>query len=183
MEVTLELAARMAVLGGRAKDAVTGRALCEECLAGGRPRELFLANVESQGGSAKKLLELRGKYRSKYSACVKARSEGFIARIDAGKMGRAGIDLGVGRNRAEDTVSPVAGIEFHRKRGSAVKPGDPVMTVWAASAAGLAAALPRLEEAVEYSAAPPPPRQMILKETGYSVEQAGTGDPVKEQQE
>jgi pyrimidine-nucleoside phosphorylase len=164
MEVTLELAARMAVLGGKAEDAAVGRALCEKCLAGGRPRELFLANVESQGGSAKKLLELRGKYRSEYRARVKARCGGFIGRIDAGKAGRAGIDLGVGRNRAEDAVSPVAGIEFHRKRGCAVKPGDPVMTVWAASAAGLASALPRLEEAVEYSDAPPPPCRLVLKE-------------------
>ncbi|MDR1352154.1 MAG: thymidine phosphorylase [Treponema sp.] len=164
MEVTLELAARMAVLGGRAADAVEGRALCETCLAGGRPRELFLSNVESQGGSAEKLLEMRGKYRSGYSASVKAGSGSFISRIDAGKVGRAGIDLGVGRNRTEDAVSPVAGIEFHRKRGDAVKPGDTVMTVWAAGEGGLAAALPRLRDAVEYSDAPPPPRRLVLKE-------------------
>jgi pyrimidine-nucleoside phosphorylase len=166
MEVTLELAARMAVLGGKAENAAAGRRLCEECLAGGRPRELFLANVESQGGSVEKLLELRGKYRSEYSACVRARAGSFIGRIDAGKVGRAGVDLGVGRNRTEDAVSPVAGVAFHRKRGDAVKPGDAVMTVWAGSGAGLAAALPRLEEAVEYSSAPPPPRRLVLKEVG-----------------
>jgi pyrimidine-nucleoside phosphorylase len=167
MEVILELGARMAVLGGKAEGAAAGRALCEKCLAGGRPRELFLTNVESQGGSVKKLLELRGKYRSEYGAPVKARSGGFIGRIDAGKVGRAGVDLGVGRNRTEDAVSPVAGIEFHRKRGDAVQPGDTIMTVWAADRAGLTAALPRLEEAVEYSSAPPPPRRMVLKEIGF----------------
>jgi pyrimidine-nucleoside phosphorylase len=166
LDVTLELAARMAVLGGKAEDAAAGRRLCEECLAGGRPRELFLANVESQGGSVEKLLELRGRYRSGYSAFVRARAGGFIARIDAGKVGRAGVDLGVGRNRTEDAVSPAAGVMFHRKRGDAVKPGDTVMTVWAAGSAGLAAALPRLEDAVEYSDAPPPPRRLVLKEAG-----------------
>jgi pyrimidine-nucleoside phosphorylase len=164
MEVTLELAARMAVLGGKAENAAAGRSLCEECLAGGKPRELFLANVESQGGSAAKLLELRGKYRSEFSAEVKARTGGFISRIDAWKTGRAGVDLGVGRNRTEDAVSPVAGIAFHRKRGGAVKAGDAVMTVWARDSTGLAAALPRLEDAVEYADAPPPPRKLILKE-------------------
>ena len=164
MEVTLELAARMAVLGGKAEDAAQGRRICEECLAGGRPRELFLLNVKDQGGSVEKLLEMRGKYRSEYSASVRARTGGFIGRIDAGKVGRAGVDLGVGRNRTEDAVSPVAGVAFHRRRGDAVKPGDAVMTVWAADEAGLAAALPRLEDAVEYSRAPPPPRRMVLKE-------------------
>jgi hypothetical protein len=38
------------------------------------------------------------------------------------------------------------------------------MTVWAASEEGLAAALPRLEEAVEYGAAPPAARTLVLKE-------------------
>jgi pyrimidine-nucleoside phosphorylase len=166
MEVTLELAARMAVLGGKAENAAAGRRLCEACLAGGKPRELFLANVESQGGNAETLLELRGSYRSEFSAEVKARSAGFISRIDAWKTGRAGVDLGVGRNRTEDAVSPVAGILFHRKRGDAVTPGDPVMTVWARDNAGLAAALPRLEDAVEYADAPPTPRKLILKEIG-----------------
>jgi pyrimidine-nucleoside phosphorylase len=164
MEVTLELGARMAVLGGKAENAAAGRRLCEACLAGGKPRELFLANVESQGGSAKTLLELRGKYRSEYSAELKARSGGFISRIDAWKTGRAGVDLGVGRNRTKDAVSPVAGIQFHRRHGDAVKPGDPVMTVWARDSAGLAAALPRLEDAVEYADAPPAPRKLILQE-------------------
>jgi hypothetical protein len=38
------------------------------------------------------------------------------------------------------------------------------MTVWASSEEGLAAALPRLEEAVEYAASPPPEKTLILKE-------------------
>jgi pyrimidine-nucleoside phosphorylase len=164
MEVTLELAARMAILGSKAKDLTHARHICEECLAGGRPRELFLANIESQGGNVKKLLELRGKYRSEHSAHIKARTRGFISRIDAGKIGRASIDLGAGRNRTEDTVSPVAGITFHHKRGDTIKPGDIIMTAWAADSAGLTTALPLLNRAVEYSSVPPPPRRMVHKE-------------------
>jgi hypothetical protein len=38
------------------------------------------------------------------------------------------------------------------------------MTVWAASEEGLAAALPRLEEAVEYGDKPPAARTLVLKE-------------------
>jgi hypothetical protein len=38
------------------------------------------------------------------------------------------------------------------------------MTVWAASREGLAAALPRLEEAVEYGDKPPAARTLVLKE-------------------
>jgi pyrimidine-nucleoside phosphorylase len=164
MEVTLELAARMVVLGGKAADAKAGRRLCEEALAGGKPRALFLANIESQGGDLKKFLELRNTYRSQYRGEIKAAGSGWLARIDAWKVGHAGVDLGVGRNRTEDAVSPTAGIEFHKRGGDAVKAGDTVMTVWAADEAGLKTALPRLAEAVEYSQRPPEKRTLILKE-------------------
>jgi pyrimidine-nucleoside phosphorylase len=167
MELTLELAARMTMLGGKVKDAAEGRTLCERALAGGRPRELFLANIERQGGDVKKFLSMIGTYRSPYSAEICASRDGFIARIDAWKTGHAGVGLGVGRNRAGDAVSPTAGIVFHRKRGAAVKKGDAIMTVWGKDAASLDAALPELTGAVEYTSdAPVERRGLILKEIG-----------------
>jgi pyrimidine-nucleoside phosphorylase len=166
MEVTLELAARMAVLGGKARNAAEGKTLCEEALAGGRPKELFLANIASQGGDVEKFLSMAGNYRSPHRAEITAAQDGCIARIDAWKVGHAGVGLGVGRNRTEEAVSPTAGIEFHRKGGAVVKKGDPVMTVWGKDPASLEAALPQLAEAVEYSTVPPAPRGRILKEIG-----------------
>jgi pyrimidine-nucleoside phosphorylase len=164
MEVTLELAARMALLGGKAEDSAEARKLCEETLAGGKPRELFLKNVQSQGGSPEKLLELRGKYRSEFESRIKAPCSGYISRIDAWKIGHGAVHLGVGRNRTGDKVSPTAGVAFHVKAGDRVAAGDPVMTLWAAGPEGLEAALPSLTEAVEYSAEAPAPRKLILKE-------------------
>ncbi|MDR0554925.1 MAG: thymidine phosphorylase [Treponema sp.] len=164
MEVTLELAARMAMLGGKAPNPEAGRRLCEACLASGLPRERFLANVKSQGGDPQQLLELRGVYRSPITAEIRAAQTGYIARIDAWKVGRASVSLGVGRNRTGDSVSPTAGLCFHRKRGDPVKAGDLVMSVWAGDEAGLAAALPQLEDAVEYGTVAPPERRLILKE-------------------
>jgi pyrimidine-nucleoside phosphorylase len=166
MEVTLELAARMAVLGGKARNAVEGRALCEKTLAGGRPKELFLANIASQGGDAEQFIAMCGKYRSPHEAEIAAAEDGYIARIDAWKIGHTGVGLGVGRNRTGETVSPTAGIQFHRKRGAAVQKGDPVMTVWGKDSGSLEAALPRLAEAVEYSETAPAKRTLILKEIG-----------------
>ncbi len=164
MEVTLELAARMAVLGGKAKTAAEGRLLCEEAIASGKPRELFLANAARQGGDVGKLLSLRGSYRSPHAATVKASRSGYISRIDAWKVGLAGVGIGVGRARTEDAVHPDVGVQFHLKSGAAVSAGDPVMTVWAKDAESLAAALPALEGAVEYGSAPPAARKLVLKE-------------------
>jgi pyrimidine-nucleoside phosphorylase len=164
MEVTLELAARMAVLGGKAGTPGEGRRICEEALAGGKPRELFLNNIQSQGGDLKKFLELRGAYRSPFSAEIRASRKGYIAGIDAWQAGRAGVLLGVGRNRTEDAVCPTAGLRLHKKGGDQVKEGDLIMTVWAAGEAGLKGALPQLADAVSYAETPPPKRKLILKE-------------------
>jgi pyrimidine-nucleoside phosphorylase len=164
MEVTLELAARMLVLGGKAGDAAEGRRVCETALAGGSPRELFLTNIKSQGGDPEQFLALRGSYRSPHRAELRAAGDGYVSRIDAWKIGHASVGLGVGRNRTEDTVSPTAGLQFHRKRGDPVRKGDLLMTVWGKDGASLEAALPLLQEAVEYSPAPPPPQKLILKE-------------------
>jgi pyrimidine-nucleoside phosphorylase len=166
MEVTLELGARMAVLGGKAPDAAAGRRLCEAAIAGGKPRELFLANIKSQGGNPEQFLEMRGTYRSPHSAEIKAAEDGYISRIDALQIGHAGVGLGVGRNRTTDPVSPTAGLQFHRKGGDAVKKGEPVLTVWGKDEASLNAVLPNIAAAVDYSKDPPPKRKLILKEIG-----------------
>jgi pyrimidine-nucleoside phosphorylase len=163
-ELTLELAARMAVLGGKAGNSREGRELCEKALAGGKPRELFLNNILSQGGDLEKFLELRGTYRSPFSAEIRASREGYIAGIDAWQVGRAGVSLGIGRNRTEDTVCPTAGLCLHKKGGDQVRAGDLIMTVWAAGEAGLQEALPQLAAAVNYAETPPPERKLILKE-------------------
>jgi pyrimidine-nucleoside phosphorylase len=164
MELILELGARMAVLGGKAPDAARGRELCEDALAGGKPRELFLRNIESQGGRADQFLKLRGNYRSPVTAEIRAARGGYISRIDAWQVGNAAVQLGVGRNRTEDPVSPTAGVQFHRKSGDPVAVGDPLMTVWARDEPGLRAALPRLEGAVSFGESPPAPGKLILKE-------------------
>jgi pyrimidine-nucleoside phosphorylase len=74
------------------------------------------------------------------------------------------VELGVGRNRTEDPVSPTAGLQFIKKGGDAVKKGDPIITVWAKDAASLAAAIPQIEDAVEYGPSAPPRRKLVLKE-------------------
>ncbi|WP_304240552.1 thymidine phosphorylase [Gracilinema caldarium] len=164
MEVTLELAARMVVLGGKARTAAEGRKLCEEALASGKPRQLFLDNVRSQGGNPEQLLELRGKYRSEFSMEIRAPRSGFINHIDAFQIGLAGVHLGVGRNRTEDVVSPTAGIQFHKRYGDPVQSGDIVMTVWGKSAQSLVDAKPLIEGALQIQDTRPALRTLILKE-------------------
>ena len=164
VELTLELGARMRMLGGKAENPEEGRRLCLGALAGGKPRELFLRNIESQGGDRKRFLGMLGTYRSPHHAEILAREDGYISRIDARKLGQAGVGLGVGRDRIEDPVSPTAGLQLHKKAGAPVQKGEPLMTAWGRNRESLEAAIPLLEGATEYAAAPPVPEKLVMKE-------------------
>jgi pyrimidine-nucleoside phosphorylase len=159
--VTLALAARMALLGKKAASLSQAEKLCKEALLSGEAWKRFLADVKEQGGDVDKLLAMRGQYRARDSAFVKAAQDGFVARIDAGKIGHAATILGVGREKADDKVSPTAGIKLLHVHGDAVKQGEPLMQVWAKDAPSLAAGLPLLEDAVEYSKTASAPRVLL----------------------
>jgi pyrimidine-nucleoside phosphorylase len=164
MEVTLRLTAWMLVAGGKAATVEEGIAFCEKALVGGRPRELFLANVRRQGGDVERMLALRGKYRSIHSFELRAPEGGFVASIDAWKIGLASVHLGVGRDTAADSVSPDVGLVFEKKSGDRVAKGDLVARAWGRDPASLEAARPLVEASLEIADRAPPRRSLIIKE-------------------
>ncbi|MDR0784571.1 MAG: thymidine phosphorylase [Treponema sp.] len=161
MEVSLALAANACVLGGKASDVEEGLALCKKALESGLPRKLFLDNATRQGGDVKRLLEMRGNYRSQYAYDLKAERSAYIARIDAYKVGLASVYLGVGRNRVKDAVSPVAGVLLRKKREDWADAGETVMTVYAKDANSLREAMPLLKDAVSYGETKPSRKPLI----------------------
>ena len=108
-----------------------GRALCRNGRSGsGIAHELFLANVRSQGGRLDRLAELRGTMRAAASYDVLAPTGGYIASIDAYKIGLAGVYLGVGRDKTTDPVYPDVGFIFKKKKGDAVLAGEAICAVY-----------------------------------------------------
>jgi pyrimidine-nucleoside phosphorylase len=164
MEVTYRLGAWMLVAGGVAADVKEGERRCRDAIRLGLARELFLANVKRQGGKIESLFELRGKFRSKASYDILAPASGFIAGIDAYKIGRAGVYLGVGRDTAADPVYPDVGFVFKKKTGHAVIAGEHICTMYGKDETAVEAAKELAVSAFSYASAPPPPRPLILKE-------------------
>jgi len=164
MEVTMRLTGWMLVAGGKAKGIDEALVLCEKSLASGRPLELFMDNVRTQGGDAKKMLALRGNYRSKFRGELRAPSAGFVASIDAYKIGLSGVYLGVGRDTAADPVYPDVGFIFAKKAGDAVAKGDLVAEIYGKDEASLAAAKSMIESALVVGPARPKAGSLIIKE-------------------
>jgi pyrimidine-nucleoside phosphorylase len=164
MEITYRLGAWMLVAGGSAKDVEEGERLCRKAIKSGIARDLFFANVRSQGGRTDRLAELRGKMRASASYEVLAPSTGCISAIDAYKIGLAGVYLGVGRDTAADPVYPDVGFILEKKTGEAVVAGERIATVYGKDAAALEAAKPLVASAYSFSPSPPAARPLIIKE-------------------
>jgi pyrimidine-nucleoside phosphorylase len=154
----------MLVAGGVAKDVKEGERLCRDAIRLGIARELFLANIRSQGGQIDRLLELRDRWRAKDFYEVLAPATGYIAGIDAYKIGVAGVYLGVGRDKTTDPVFPDVGFVFKKKAGHAVVGGEHICTAYGKDSSSLEAALPLIVSAFAYASSPPEPRTLVIKE-------------------
>ncbi len=164
MALTFRLGAWMLVLSGLAKDAEEGELLCARAVSSGAAMELFLANVRRQGGDVERMLALRGRHRSKFRGFLRAPGSGYLTRIDAWRIGMAGVHLGVGRNTTADPVAPDVGFVFNRKRGDKVLEGEEVAEVFGSSPEGLAKAMDLAAQALSVGPEPPAPSPLVLRE-------------------
>ncbi|HPG96592.1 MAG TPA: thymidine phosphorylase [Rectinema sp.] len=168
MELTYWLGAWMLVLGGKAKDVSEGKSLCEEAIESKAALNLFYRNVVRQGGDLEEMQKKRGSWRSEYSIEIRADKDGYIASIDALKIGLAGVYLGVGRNRTEDSVSPTAGFIFDKKSGYHVSKGERIATLFGKDSQSLEAAFPLALNAISIENTAPSISSLILEEITVS---------------
>jgi pyrimidine-nucleoside phosphorylase len=162
-ELCLVLGAKMLVLGERAQDATSARALLEASIRDGRAIEKFKAWVAAQGGDAgvaddPSLLGVGAQTRE-----VVADREGWVEGFDAEGVGRAAMALGAGRARTDDAVDPGAGLLLAVKTGERVSRGDLLGTLYTSDAALLDEAERRLCSAIRIGDAPAEPPALFLE--------------------
>jgi pyrimidine-nucleoside phosphorylase len=146
--VSLELAAWMLFLGGAEASVEAGRARAEALLASGAAWACFRAIVAAQGGDVGVLDRSREQHKPGAQRLLRAAHDGFLSRIDTTAMGWAVQRLGAGRVRAGEPIDPHAGLVMHVKLGDAVKAGEPLCTLFAASEARFAEPAALLDRAI-----------------------------------
>jgi len=125
MEVSLELAAEMLLVGGVAGHRDEALARCRSVIADGSALERFRRVVEAQGGDGRvcdepeKILP-----RAECVEIVRAERAGYVHELQAFAVGQASMLLGAGRRTAEDAVDPAAGIVLQHAIGDRVAAGD-----------------------------------------------------------
>ena len=162
-ELTYALGSLMLINGGKASSKEEGIELCKTAVQSGKAMELFLKNVDMQGGNSKKLLSERNVRRSSHVRELKAEKDGFI-KIDAYKCGLAGIHLGVGRNKTDEKVFADSGFIQHKIEGDFVKKGDVIMEVFGKDEQCFDSAMPILSDSITYSEKEIARKDLILKE-------------------
>ncbi len=138
VELTLELAAEMLVLGKVATDAADGRARAQQAIASGSAAELLRKLIAAQHGNPRVVDDPTLFARAPVILDLSAQRSGFVVDIDPLALGLAGVELGAGRTRAEQAVDPAVGLVLRATKGSRVSAGQPLIEIHARDQAAAA---------------------------------------------
>jgi pyrimidine-nucleoside phosphorylase len=166
VEISVELTARMLMLGQVARDRSDAERRVRDAIGSGAGLERFRQIVETQGGDARIVDDyLRLPHVAARHVIVATRA-GFVARIDAELVGRGSVLLGAGRSRGEDAVDFAVGVVLKAKPGDEVRSGAPLLEVHYRDRRTLDAAVTLLDRAVTITDERPVGRPLIVAEVG-----------------
>jgi thymidine phosphorylase len=155
VELTVALAREMLDLAGL-PDADPAAVLRD-----GRAMDSWRELIRAQGGDPDAPLPVAPE-----TEVVRADADGYVATVDAYRIGVAAWLLGAGRARKEDSVSASAGVVLHRRPGDAVRAGDPLYELRAEDADRIAPAREAAAAAVEIRGTPPTPVPLVMERIG-----------------
>ncbi len=127
IDVSVELTARMLVLGRVADDLPAARQQVQRAIASGAGLDRFRRIIEMQSGDPKVVDDYGRLPHVADRWNVAASRDGFVTALNAELVGRASVVLGAGRDRVEDPVDPAVGVMLVARPGDAVHAGDPVL--------------------------------------------------------
>jgi pyrimidine-nucleoside phosphorylase len=124
-DLSVQLAARMVVLAGKA-DSAGAETMVREAIGSGAGLEIFRKIIAWQGGNPRVVDDYGLLPTASHRHAVTARSAGYVSDIDAMGIARAAMRLGAGRDRLEDTIDPAVGVRLRVSVGDQVEAGQPI---------------------------------------------------------
>jgi pyrimidine-nucleoside phosphorylase len=129
VNLAIELAAEMVLMGGRANSLEQARAACKQTIGDGTALERFRRLVQEQGGDARALDDPALLPAPRRRVVVNAPASGFIRFLAARPVGHATMLLGAGRARMDSPVDHAVGVILHKKVGDPVGVDEPLFTL------------------------------------------------------
>ncbi len=163
MEVTIALTSHMLLLGGIARSEDEARKRIKATLDSGLALQKFRDLCVAQGGNAQAVdnpaLLPTARLCTDIRAALDAR--GFVAEVDALKVGQAVMLLGGGRATVNDRIDHAVGLSNLVKIGEPVNPGARLFTLHANDEAKAVRAEALLREAITFAETPPAPVPLV----------------------
>lgn len=129
-------------------------AILREAVESGRALDKLAELVKAQGGDERAVYDPELLPQAPVTCEVPSTETGYVSRIHAEAVGLVSMGLGGGRAKKEDLIDPAVGVVLHKKLGDAVKEGESLATLHAASEESAAEAAEKLRLCYEFSAVP-----------------------------
>lgn len=132
-DVVINLCIQMMNLSGKYPNILDNKGIILEAIESGKAFEKFKELVAKQGGDISYIDDPNKFEKAPIITPVISDVEGYVEELDAEKVGKAGVELGIGRIHKEDSIDHRVGLIFNKKIGDEVKQGDILAYVHAGS--------------------------------------------------
>lgn len=129
-QVVAVISGHLLLHAGVVKDYESGYKLSYETLRNGDALEAFYTFVSAQGGDVNFLKNKADILTKTKRYEVKAKTSGYLEKVDALNFGIAAMKLGAGRATKDDVINLFVGIDLHKKIGDSVEVGEVICTLY-----------------------------------------------------
>ena len=161
-EVVLSLAINMMKLAGVGRDLTANKLKCLEVIKNGKALEKLKELVAKQGGDTSYIDNPEKFEKAPIIMPVIAKQEGYVSELNAELVGKAGVELGVGRKSKEDVIDPRLGFVFVKKYGDKVEENEVLAYVHADIAEKAEIAIDNIQSAYVISKEPVSKKKNVL---------------------
>jgi pyrimidine-nucleoside phosphorylase len=146
-ELSVKLAARMVRMAGVKATLEAAEAEVRDALDSGRGLEKFRELIQRQGSDPAIVDDPKRLPHAAHCTTLNAERSGYVANINAEKVGLATMLLGAGRERMDQRIDPGVGVLLRTKAGDQVREGDALVEVRYRHDARLGVAVEMLRQA------------------------------------
>lgn len=150
MLVTRALAVEMLMLAGPGSDRAAATRRISEAIGSGRALAKFRELIAAQGGNPAIVEDPGLLPQAAEVELFEAPAAGTVASVDPRPLGLAVVAMGGGRRALGDTIDPSVGFVVSARPGAKVAKGEPIASVFARDAEGVAQGLRALGEAIRF---------------------------------
>ncbi len=157
-------AATLLLMTGMAANHEEAEAAIHQAISSGAALEKLAAVVAAQGGDARQVRDPSLLPAAPMRVPLPAPQAGYIAAIDAERIGLATMKLGAGRFKKGDPIDHATGLLLRAKVGDQMQTGQPLLEIHARSEAQAVSIQSELLSAYQWSNAPVSPGPLIYSE-------------------